>query len=751
MTTLRHIILSLLTVFSFGCTQLEDPLPSFIHISDPEYTPEKIDEWPAYAFIFDNDTCRNVRYYQKLRDLSEIDAAEGQTVSIVAFEENDKISFTDITSGKNAAKYIAVSETYGAIVSRSWGTMFKVQEQQNEFRQILRPITTDISMHVVDAPETFGHASLTLDGFHNGWNIYSDTYSTRGTYCPVDLTTSGEEVSASIFPAQEADIPLTLNIRTKIEDKDYQTEISMDRRSLLRASAEISIDFSQYASKGTFDIILQYRSILNPQNTYEIRKTVRTSSFPEKPDNRHYSVQSNDEGIWNDQKVYDALCSNADKHPNIWNDWANRKAMRDTMSYCLIDTEFPAKIRVRKNTSSYSKVEIRPSTYGIETKDCGDNTIEFTIPSEAQGKISVEFDGDRQHNLFIYARRPDTAKPTGNSGTVKYYGKGEHNAGTIWLTTGQTLYIDHGAKVYANIKTQGSNITIAGHGILSGEKMTHHGDNQYSWGDFLICHNTSKSYVSNLTIKDITMIDSPGWNLIIPQTDGVTIDGVNMISWELNGDGIDIVSSRNVEIKNCFIRTYDDAITLKCRFIVSPITDVSNVNIHDCLIWADYARGIVIGPEAGNSQLSTGRIHDVTVRNCTFLQHKRGLNDDLRAAFAIGQGSDGQTALWSGSNPPNTISDISASGLTFDNIDRSGRNVAIWQYSSPVYMENISFTDFKVIDNNSNIYPALTIKTNGSRINRMKVRNFTVNGTKMTGSSSLSSIDKPANVNITFE
>ena len=224
-----------------------------------------------------------------------------------------------------------------------------------------------------------------------------------------------------------------------------------------------------------------------------------------------------------------------------------------------------------------------------------------------------------------------------------------------------------------------------------------------------------------------------------------------MISWELNGDGIDIVSSRNVEIKNCFIRTYDDAITLKCRFIVSPITDVSNINIHDCLIWADYARGIVIGPEAGNSLNSNGYIHNVTVKDCIFLQHKRGLNDDLRAAFAIGQGSDGQTALWSGSNPPNTISDITATGLTFDNIDRNGRHVAIWQYSSPVTMRNIRFNDFNVIDNNKNIYPALTIKTNGSRINGMNVRNFTVNGTKLTGSSSQTSIDKPANVNITFE
>jgi polygalacturonase len=238
--------------------------------------------------------------------------------------------------------------------------------------------------------------------------------------------------------------------------------------------------------------------------------------------------------------------------------------------------------------------------------------------------------------------------------------------------------------------------------------------------------------------------------MIIPKTDGVTVDGVNMISWELNGDGIDVVSSRNVEICNCFIRTYDDAITLKCRFIVNPISDIYNVNIHDCLIWADYARGIVIGPEAGNINKSAGRIHHVTVKDCIFMQHKRGLDDDLRAAFAIGQGSDGQTDLWRGSNPPNTISDITASGLTFDNIDKSGRHVSIWQYSgAPVTMQNISLSDFKIIDNNANRYPALWIKTNGSYIKDLKINNFTINDTKLTGSSSQLSIDKPANVGIT--
>ena len=60
------------------------------------------------------------------------------------------------------------------------------------------------------------------------------------------------------------------------------------------------------------------------------------------------------------------------------------------------------------------------------------------------------------------ASRPSRSSPTAGTYNVKYYGKGEHNAGTIYLTSGQTLYIDQGAKVYANVKTIGSSFTING-------------------------------------------------------------------------------------------------------------------------------------------------------------------------------------------------------------------------------------------------------------------------------------------------
>lgn len=741
----RYVLPSALIML--GCSRV-DEIPSFSQIPDSDFTPEAISDWQTYAFIFSDGICTGVEKYPKLSDCRNIDASAGDIVSVIAMESMENIGFTNISEGEPAEDYHLLTSDMSPVIPRTWATTFTVAENQKDFRQVMTPLTSELSISVKNAPESFMNATLPLVGFANGWRICSSEYISGEPSRDGEIKTEGEVVCASFLPGTNQEGTWKPGLLITLDEEKVRSEAELDWKMTTRSRIDITIDFTDFELKGIINISYTHRNIMNPRNSRTVNETLKTSYAP---DNRHYMVQTRGTDGWTDEKVHDALCSNADKHSQIWNDWSNSKHLRDTMSYCIIDTGFPATIRVKKISGMFSKAEVRPSTYGIAVRDCGDNTIEFTLPSEAKGKVSVEFDSDRQHNLFIYAREPDTEKPAAETPGVIYYGKGEHNAGTIRLKAGQTLYIDHGAKVYANVKTEGSNVTIAGHGILSGEKMVHTGDSMYSWGDFLICCNETRINATNLTIKDITMIDSPGWNLIIPKTDGVLIDGVNMISWELNGDGIDVVSSRNVQIRNCFLRTYDDCITLKCRFIVSPITDVSDINIHDCLIWADYARGIVIGPEAGNLK-NTGYIHDITVKDCIFLQHKRGLDDDLRAAFAIGQGSDGSTALWTGDNPPRGISDVTATGLTFDNIDKSGRHIAIWQYGrSPVTMENISLNDINVIDSKGNRYPALYIKTNGSRIDNMKISGFTVNSQKVTSTSENIKIDSRSNVALTVD
>lgn len=709
-------------------------------LEDPETTPADIKSWEAYAFVFSGGKCTYSGYWRELSELVAINAGRDDIVAVVAAESMTNLGLPLLEPGGDAADYCFVTDDQTSAVPRVWSAATEWKGGDDTLFQFLTPVYSEISASVLNPPAALRGAELRFPGGRNCWHPYQDCYSAEGGSFELAVKADGE--TDVVFPPSYERSPYVL---FRIDDSYYSVPLPSDFAVRKACSHSYSVDLGKFTSRGIVSVRMTTHNILAPtavsQKSFECSVPVSIRD--------HYAVSFSSASFSGEAAVHKALCSDARKHGSLWNDWDNSREQRDTMSFSIIDTEFPVKIRIRKNGGSFSKVEVRPSIYGIEPVLCGDNTVEITLPSADKGNVSVEFDGDRYHNLFIYASEPDRMKPDPADPAVKYFGPGTHQPGTINLESGQTLYIDYGATVYANVVTSGSNITIAGHGILSGEKMEHTGDSQYSWGDFLIRHNKTGGAVMNFTIRDIAMIDSPGWNLIIPQTDGVTVSGVKMISWELNGDGIDIVCCRNVDINNCFIRTYDDCITLKRRFIVTPMTDVSNVRISNCLVWADYARGIVVGPEAGNCSVQ-GSIHGIEISDCIFLHHKRSLNDDLRSAFAIGQGSDGSTDLWSGTNPPNAITDITARNLVFDNIDVTGRAVAIWQYKGTpkVEMTDVVFDGVRIIDNAGNNYPPVTIKTGGSTIKGLEFKNFTINGKALAADDV--SIDLPENVTMTI-
>ena len=126
-----------------------------------------------------------------------------------------------------------------------------------------------------------------------------------------------------------------------------------------------------------------------------------------------YRVSVSDGRGWREIVAYDVLCSDSPSHHgDIWNDWDNSKALRDTMSFALAEHDFSKPLKVRVTASeNFSTAQVRPTVYGIKCRRVGKNTIEFVIPSYEKRKVSVEFDSDRYSNLFFIADRPDEDKP----------------------------------------------------------------------------------------------------------------------------------------------------------------------------------------------------------------------------------------------------------------------------------------------------------------------------------------------------
>ena len=71
--------------------------------------------------------------------------------------------------------------------------------------------------------------------------------------------------------------------------------------------------------------------------------------------------------------------------------------------------------------------------------------------------------------------------------------------------------------------------------------------------------------VRNAKIGGIILRDPQEWAGVRPQQcENIDIDNLKLIGfWRYNADGIDIVSSRNVTIRNCFVRAFDDNIVIK--------------------------------------------------------------------------------------------------------------------------------------------------------------------------------------------
>lgn len=84
----------------------------------------------------------------------------------------------------------------------------------------------------------------------------------------------------------------------------------------------------------------------------------------------------------------------------------------------------------------------------------------------------------------------------------------------------------------------------------------------------------------NITLRDITLTNSPNWTCHILHSQDVVVDGIRIINdlFAPNADGIDITGSQRVRVTNCDITTCDDAIVLKTWKNGQPCEDVTVTN-----------------------------------------------------------------------------------------------------------------------------------------------------------------------------
>ena len=158
------------------------------------------------------------------------------------------------------------------------------------------------------------------------------------------------------------------------------------------------------------------------------------------------------------------------------------------------------------------------------------------------------------------------------------------------------------------MRAEGENITVRGRGILDGNEYPH----LKGPGRFMLDMTSCK----NLVVRDVILRGSWTWALVPNGCDGVLIDDVKICgSRVLNDDGIDLVNSCDVTIRNCFIRTQDDCIAIK-GLTGHDRKACEKMTIEACEFWTDLANVFRIGYEC-----ETELMQDLTARDIDVLHY----------------------------------------------------------------------------------------------------------------------------------
>jgi hypothetical protein len=274
-------------------------------------------------------------------------------------------------------------------------------------------------------------------------------------------------------------------------------------------------------------------------------------------------------------------------------------------SMVQFDFSGDVEVLVKKNNGRIDDVQIRPLAKNINPVVEG-NCISFFLSEPA--KLSLEINGDRLHNLHIFANPLETEKFNPGDPDVIYFGEGIHTpkdspSNSFNITSNKTVYLAPGAIVRGKfVCDKVENVRFTGRGIIDNPER-----------GFEI------KFSKNIEIDGITVLNPKHYTVYGGQTDGLKIRNLKSFSCKGWSDGIDLMSCSNVDIQDIFLRNSDDCIAIYTHRW-DFYGDAKNYVIKDVILWADVAHPINIGLH-GNTKTEGNIIENLHFSNIDILEH----------------------------------------------------------------------------------------------------------------------------------
>lgn len=293
-----------------------------------------------------------------------------------------------------------------------------------------------------------------------------------------------------------------------------------------------------------------------------------------------------------------------------WLDLFEYKVMVDLdnpqpASMVQFDFNGTVELRVKLNNGLINDIKIRPADKSIKYTQ-NENVIYFNLNKPS--KLSLEINGDRVHNLHIFANELETEIPKLNDPDVIYFEAGFHTPQDIPgkafnIPSNTTVYLAPGAILNGKLVcNRVENVRIIGRGILLEPER-----------GFEITHS------KNIEIDGITVINPTHYTVYGGETVGLKINNLKSFSCKGWSDGINLMSCSDIIIDDVFMRNSDDCIAIYAHRW-GFYGDARNYKISNAVLWADVAHPINIGLH-GDVEKDVNFIENLHFHHIDILEH----------------------------------------------------------------------------------------------------------------------------------
>lgn len=294
-------------------------------------------------------------------------------------------------------------------------------------------------------------------------------------------------------------------------------------------------------------------------------------------------------------------------HSRTWSSDYLPPQSRTPVTY--FDFEGRADIVVTVPNMDIESVQVSPldSKLALEL-DAAAKQVSFTITEP--GAYTVTFNDSPLRAVHIFANALEENVPDFDDENVLYVGPGEWEIGTIALDNGQTLYVSGGAVVHGTVNASFvDDIKIMGRGIIDGSEYT-------GWKGQAAKIAMQIDNCNNVSVEGVMLLNPNAWVCQGYETKNGVIDNIKIISSRPNGDGITLQSCQNMEVKNCFVRSWDDSLVIK-----NYAGNSDNISFKNMQLWTDLAQSMEIGYETNKGQKENATITNISFEDITVLHN----------------------------------------------------------------------------------------------------------------------------------